>query len=262
MPTSQHPPARSLSAALSLNRCGALRYDDQHLLVGLGGQAPQLVGPLRESELRGVVGLGALTRNQWLAAFRRMEPELAGALRRAVTATMPADLSGLTVAVHGTGPIASAAEDLLCSLGATREPTAPELAVTVGAPGARLGTGHLRLVVELGCDQVVVGPLLRGHTGPCEMCLNLRRQDIDQHWAHLRPQAFGAGLHDDEPATVAELAHLALGLIGLTARGLVAGRPLPVGAAMSIGSPDGVLRHHLWPAHPRCDCQVARQQSA
>lgn len=263
-----HPPSTSrqmppgVPESLWPNRSRALRYDDEHILVGLGCREPQLVGPLRESVLRELIGLGALTRNQWMTAVRRIDPRVTAALHRAVTATMPTDLGGLSFEVHGAGPVATAIGELLPRLGATSAPGTAQLAVTVGAPGARLGTAELRLVVELGCDQVVVGPLLRAGAGPCEHCLNLRRQDADRRWASVWPQVLGTGLHDDEPSTAGELAYIAVGLVGLVARGVVAGRHLPVGAAMSIGSPDGTLRHHLWPAHPRCDCQLADRATA
>lgn len=214
-----------------------------------------MVGPLRESQMREVIGLGALTRAQWVAAFRRMDPRITTALHRAVTRTMPADLAGLRFAVHGVGSVAAAVDDLLPRLGGVRSEHRPELSVTVGPPGARVGDGDLQLVVELASDQVVVGPLLRPDAGPCPRCLNLRRQDADRHWAAVRPQVLGHGMYDDEPPTAAELAHVAVGLVGLVARGVGAGHPLPVGAAMSIGTPEGVLRHHLWPLHPRCGCR-------
>lgn len=257
-----NPAPEYLSNSLSPNRSGALRYDDQHLLIGLGCQWPQVVGPVRPAQLRGVVGLGAMTLNQWTAAFRRMDPAIAAALHRAVSATIPADLRQLRFQVHGSGPVASAIDDLLPRLGALRDRSEPTFGVTVGAPGARVGKSRLQLVVELGADQVVVGPLLRAENGPCAHCLNLRRQDVDRHWAHLRPQVLGSGLYDDEPPTAPELAHAVVGLVGLVARGIGAGRPLPPGAAMSLATPEGILRHHVWPAHPRCDCQQSREMPA
>lgn len=241
--------------ALSPNRSRALRYDESHLLIGLGARSPQVVGPFRPAVINRIVAAGALTRSQWATAFRGLDARAADALRDAVTCTLPPDLRGLDFAVHGCGPVAVAIAHLLDQLGATANPHLPMLGITVGAPGARLGPGVSRLIIELGPDQIVVGPLLQADAGPCEGCLNARRHDLDRRWERLRPQVLGNDLYDDEPTTSPELAHVAVGFAGLVARGLMSDNLLPIGSAMSVSSSLGRVMHHVWPIHPLCVCQ-------
>lgn len=243
---------------LSPNRSRAIRYDADHVLIGLGARQPQVVGPLRARELATVVTMGALTKGQWMSAFRTLDTRVASALRDAVSRTMPEDLHRLRVAVHGSGPIARSATELLEALGAVIDTRHPELSVTIGAPGIPPAAAPLRLLVELGSDQIVVGPLLRSRDGPCADCLQTLRLDLDRNWQRVRPQVFGLGLQDDEPTCPPELAHVAVGLVGVVCRGVAVDQLLPPGVAMSMATPDPRLRHHVWPTHPGCECQLRR----
>lgn len=252
---SASPPAHVAS------RLRALRYDEHSVVLGVGAHDPQLVGPLAPTTVQTVLGSGALTASQWASAFSRVDSQAARLLREAVAHALPADTIDLTYRIdsEGEGPVTTAVDDLLTALGATAVSERPDLALLIGAPG--LGGGSdaaARLLVEIGPDQVVVGPLLRPDAGPCADCLHERRRQLDPSWPLLHSQLRGLAICDGEPSTATELVSVAAGLVGIVARGWAGNHPLPAGAAMSIATPDGRLRQHLWPVHPLCDCQLTR----
>ncbi|MBD2758240.1 hypothetical protein IEE94_01755 [Yimella sp. cx-573] len=244
--------------AYSPNRFRALRYASDSVLIGIGSREPQLVGPLGDDAIRTVLRAGPLTGAQWATAFRKLDPSSADALRAAVRQVEPGELRAVDVTVDGHGPVADAARQVITALGARVVPDRCDVIVSIGAPGTLVAAvGRTQLVVELGSDQVVVGPLLRETSGPCANCLDVRRRQFDANWPHLATQMQHLSLCDGAPSTAPELTHVAVGLIGLVVRGHANGRPLPPGIALRATTDDYSISHHLWPVHPLCGCRTA-----
>ncbi len=112
---------------------------------------------------------------------------------------------------------------------------------------------HLPVVVT--GDRVIVGPLVRpGRAGPCLRCLDLHRTDRDPSWPMAAARLESTWPLPGPVTAPAELSSLAAGLVALVVRGLAGGDPLPAGLCLSATTPQPRVRHHLWSAHPSCDC--------
>ncbi len=186
---------------------------------------------------------------------------LAPALSRAPMAPTSA-----TVAVHGSEALAAAICSALAHSGidvvtgddpAALAERSPALAVVAGhyvlAP--ELHTLWLRrdiphLPVVVGDAGVTVGPFVEPGSGPCLLCVELRRRDGDAAWPALATQLLGRTSRAESPILVLEGAALASRMV---LRRLSAG----AGAAASvrIDAATGRRDARAWQQHPECGCR-------
>jgi len=110
------------------------------------------------------------------------------------------------------------------------------------------------LVVIVGEDGVVVGPLVRPGRGPCLRCLDLHRSDRDPGWRMVLNQVHRGARTDLPQESVS--AGLAAGLAGLQVLAQLDGVPDPaaLGATLEVELPDGLVARRSWPVHPACGC--------
>lgn len=221
----------------------------------------------------GVSGVDRLTA-RWHQHTRRWADVLAVVQDAAVRLTPPAQSPGWFV-VAGSGTVADQVSAVLNCIGrqTTSDPAGvaaiehdppvvqlrPDLVVLPAAEALpplaarrwqRHGISQLPVIVS--GERLTVGPLLRPGSGPCAHCLDLHRGDHDPGWAHWLA---GRGTLDrwQEPAHAdPEIAAVAAGLVGLVARGLLRGQPLPLGVSLSVEAPRPRVHHHLWTRHPAC----------
>lgn len=122
------------------------------------------------------------------------------------------------------------------------------------AGALRGGRRELFVPVQLVDGRGVIGPLRSGGLGPCPLCTQLHRTDVDPHWPHLLTQLPGAA--SAAPVTVAAtaahaaamvLAHYGLDRppLGTTSRRWQPGLVLDV-------DPFGELRESVMASHPHC----------
>jgi len=200
---------------------------------------------------------------------------------------------GRTVEVVGRGRTATALVEALraagvgtvreveASPGAPRAGLWPDVAVLVDRLAAdaaatevllREDVAHLSVVVQEG--RTLVGPLVRGHAGPCLRCLDLHRRDRDPQWPQvleqlLRPARRTGGASTGRPGGSAAVARrglrgpeeaasaaLAGSLAALQVLAHLDGHAVPaaVGATLEVELPDGLVSRRPWPAHPSCGC--------
>lgn len=205
--------------------------------------------------------------------------QVARLLEEATSTTLPVSRQAGTVVVPGTGPVP---ETICASLRQVTERvttgeedlarceqhladdsgTAPDLVVLACRDGIsphvysrwqRHGIPQLPVVAL--DHEVRVGPLVRPHAiGPCLRCLDLHRADLDPGWPDIAAQLDSTWPLPRPVTALPELAATAAGLVALVTRGLLSGHPLPAGLCFSITTPEPRLRHHMWTAHPACDC--------
>jgi len=200
---------------------------------------------------------------------------------------------GRTVEVVGRGRTATALVEALraAGVGTVREvavPPAPrrdglwpDVAVLVDRLAAdaaasevflREDVAHLSVVVQEG--RTLVGPLVRGQSGPCLRCLDLHRRDRDPQWPQVLEQLVGSPRRVGGPPTgrsggsaaaarrelrgpeEAASAALAGSLAALQVLAHLDGHTVPaaVGATLEVELPDGLVSRRPWPAHPSCGC--------
>lgn len=236
----------------------ALRCGPDRVVLGIAARHPQILTDLSERSMEELLRLPALPAHRWPQVFRRSgDRRLTALLRTAVERLGAAPVQGLRVEVDGDGVVAREIGRLVRDLGAVPGAT-PDVRVVVGGvvdPGEPRAA--LTLPVEVGSDQIVVGPLLRIGDGPCPGCLHLRRTDQFPAWPLVLTQLRAVRLADVAPGTAPELSRMASALVGLVLRGIAAGRPLPPGMALAVATPEPVVEHRFWPVHPRCDCSRA-----
>lgn len=137
------------------------------------------------------------------------------------------------VAVIGRGPLAGLLSELLRGSGCVvRKPhrgesdshflrfIPPEIplvavdrlasALTL-TPAVRNGARELFVAVQLIDGHGFIGPLATHAEGPCPLCTQLHRTDVDPHWPHLLTQVPAAG--GASPVTVAATASHAAALV-------------------------------------------------
>ncbi|TWP35313.1 TOMM precursor leader peptide-binding protein [Leekyejoonella antrihumi] len=268
-------------------RLRARRRNDHEVQLGMGERRGTILSGLSDEETRAITELGPLTAFQWSRATSTRPPsarwdhivELLG--RAAHEVTQHAGRTG-TVIVAGSGPIPDALAGVLTSIAGrviteTHEihqleqgvagpahqpldlvvlPCQEGLAPPMYAGWQRLRIPHLPVVVE--ATQVMIGPLVRpGTHGPCLRCLDRHRTARDPHWPDLVTQLDSAGPLPGEVTTAPDLVAMTAGLVGLTTRGLLAGRPLPAGTCLSVASPRPQVQYHVWTPHPECACMRA-----
>ncbi|WP_375476747.1 TOMM precursor leader peptide-binding protein [uncultured Jatrophihabitans sp.] len=109
------------------------------------------------------------------------------------------------------------------------------------------------LVVRLGADSGVIGPLVLPGLTSCLRCADLHRQDRDPAWAALSVQLTIGRRHG--PASSVAVATLVAGAAAVQALAFLDGeQPAAVNATLEVQLPDWRLRRRSWPMHPECDC--------
>jgi hypothetical protein len=134
------------------------------------------------------------------------------------------------------------------------------LATDAPLPDDRISSLHAAdapyLVVALGIDHGIVGPLvLPGLTG-CVRCADLHRGDRDPAWSALAVQMTVGRRHG--PASAVAVATVIAGAAAQQALAFLdGGEPDCIDGTLELRLPDWRLRRRSWPAHPRCGCAAA-----
>lgn len=266
---------RSLTPTLPPNLVVRQRSADSVLVTGTNPGSLVLEG-LTGAEVRAVLGLTATLRGPARAQLRPAPSArwsvILDVVCRAAARLTPGCAHG-QVLVLGEGPlpeeisraltpivgrVVTEPEALLAPEGdpASRSPdlvvlpAVDAVAALSGRPWHGREVPQLPIVVSAG--RLAVGPLVRPDAGPCLACLDLHRGARDPAWAPwLASRALRDDVERDLDATP-ELRVTAAALTALIARGLLEGRPLPVGVSLSLERPEPRLRHHLWTRHPAC----------
>ncbi|MGI8759909.1 MAG: ThiF family adenylyltransferase, partial [Jatrophihabitantaceae bacterium] len=108
------------------------------------------------------------------------------------------------------------------------------------------------LVVRLGPDHGVVGPLVIPGLTSCLRCADLHRLDRDPAWTALAVQ-----LADGRPGAGSGVGVAAIvgGIAAVQALAFLDGdEPAVVDGTLELRLPDWRIRRRSWPAHPDCDC--------
>ncbi len=109
------------------------------------------------------------------------------------------------------------------------------------------------LVVRLGSDHGVVGPLVIPGLTSCLRCADLHRVDRDPAWHALAVQLSVASRRGG--ASDVALATVIAGVAALQALAyLDGGQPNTIEKTIELHLPDWRLRRRSWPPHPGCDC--------
>ena len=134
------------------------------------------------------------------------------------------------------------------------------LATDGPVPDDRLGALHAAdapyLVVTLGIDSGVVGPLVLPGLTSCPRCADLHRGDRDPAWPALAVQlAIGSRYG---PASAVTVATISAGVAAQQALSFLDGsEPDCIDATLELHLPDWRLRRRSWPPHPECGCTAA-----
>ena len=181
-------------------------------------------------------------------------------------ATAPAQPLSATVAVHGSDSLVSAIASVLAHTGidvltgpdpASLAEHRPDLAIIAGhhvlAPDLhalwlRRDVPHLPVVI--GDAGAVVGPVVEPGDGPCLLCLELHRRDLDAAWPAVATQLLGRRSKAETPVLVMEAAAAACRMaLDRLATGASAAASLRIDAAT------GRREVRTWKAHPECGCR-------
>jgi hypothetical protein len=131
------------------------------------------------------------------------------------------------------------------------------LAVDGPVPDERFSALHAAdapyLLVTLGIDSGVVGPLVLPGLTSCPRCADLHRSDRDPAWPALAVQLAIDRRYG--PASSVAAATIAAGVAARQALVFLdGGEPECVEGTVELRLPDWRLRRRSWPAHPRCGC--------
>jgi len=207
-----------------------------------------------DSALAMVSGATAVEADALLAA-------LGPALRTAPTSPVTA-----TVAVHGSDALVSAISTTLAHTGidvitgpdaSALADQVPDLAILAAhyvlrpdlhALWLRRDVPHLPVV--LSDTGVMVGPIIEPGSGPCLLCLELHRRDLDTAWPAIAAQLLGRSSRAETPVLVMEAAAAAsrLALERLDAGAGAA-------ASLRIDATSGRREVRTWQRHPECGCR-------
>ncbi len=270
----------------------ALRRSADQVQFGLSPGCGVVLGGLNDAEASWLLSLGSTlpatsprhrtravaidTAQRWGLDSDRAA-QLLQALRahRVILASPPSDLinppsSDGCVRVLGRGVVPAALrEHFGDSCGHTQGPPGrmdggtcaqPSLTVLVvndaigpkeGAQWAHSGQAHLPVVVQ--AHRVVLGPLVSEPQGPCLMCLDLIRRDIDGAWPRIAAQMQTSPVEwGSEVDADAALGAAIVGLCSMVARCHLDGVWVPSGLTWEINGPlPQVLTRH-WHPHPSC----------
>jgi len=127
-------------------------------------------------------------------------------------------------------------------------------------PDERVPSLHARnaayLVVTLGVDFGVVGPLVLPGLTSCVRCADLHRRDRDPAWSALAVQLTVERRYG--PASPVTAATVVAGLAGHQALAFLDGdEPDCLDATLEARLPDYRIRRRSWPPHPECGCTDA-----
>lgn len=113
--------------------------------------------------------------------------------------------------------------------------------------------GCAHLVVRLGADHGVVGPLVIPGLTSCLRCADLHRRDRDPAWSALALQLTVPRPHGTaSDVTVAAVVAGVAAMQALTY--LDGGEPAVIDGTLELHLPDWRLRRRSWPTHPECGC--------
>jgi bacteriocin biosynthesis cyclodehydratase domain-containing protein len=131
------------------------------------------------------------------------------------------------------------------------------LACDAPVDGERREALHARdrahLVVRMGVDHGVVGPLVIPGLTSCLRCADLHRLDRDPLWTALAVQLAVPPRRD--PGTSVALATVVAGIAARQALAFLDGDPpAAIEATLEVHEPDWRIRRRSWPVHPDCDC--------
>jgi uncharacterized metal-binding protein len=134
------------------------------------------------------------------------------------------------------------------------------LAVDGPLPEDRLAAFHARnaayLVVSLGLDGGVIGPLVLPGLTSCLRCADLHRGDRDPAWSALAVQLTVERRHG--PASSVPVAAVIAGIAAQQALAYLDGdEPDCLDATLEYRPPDYRVRRRSWPPHPDCGCAGA-----
>ncbi len=131
------------------------------------------------------------------------------------------------------------------------------LAVDGPVPDDRLGALHAAdapyLVVTLGVDSGVVGPLVLPGLTSCPRCADRHRSDRDPAWSALAVQLSVEGRYG--PASAVTVATITAGVAAQQALTFLdGGEPDCIDGTLELHLPDWRLRRRSWPPHAGCGC--------
>jgi hypothetical protein len=133
------------------------------------------------------------------------------------------------------------------------------LAVDAPVPDDRLTALHADdapyLVVTVGVDAGIVGPLVLPGLTSCPRCADRHRADRDPAWAAIAVQLTVERRYG--PASAVTVATIIAGVAAQQALAFLdGGEPDCIDGTIEICLPDWRLRRRSWPAHPDCGCAV------
>jgi bacteriocin biosynthesis cyclodehydratase domain-containing protein len=109
------------------------------------------------------------------------------------------------------------------------------------------------LLVRMGHDHGVVGPLVIPGLTSCLRCADLHRLDRDPAWTALAVQL--SIRHRASGACDVALATTIAGMAATQALSFLDGaQPATVEGTLEVHLPDWRVRRRSWPIHPDCDC--------
>jgi len=170
-----------------------------------------------------------------------------------------------TVAVHGSDSLVSAIASTLAHSGIDVVTGPDAAALAEQRPALAILAGHYvlppelhalwlrrdvpHLPVLLGDAAAVVGPFVEPGSGPCLLCLELHRRDLDAAWPAIATQLLGRHSRAETPTLVMEAAAAAcrLALERLSAGPSAA-------ASLRIDAATGRRETRSWQPHPECGC--------
>ena len=131
------------------------------------------------------------------------------------------------------------------------------LAVDGPVPDDRLSALHAAdapyLVVTLGVDAGVIGPLVLPGLTSCPRCADRHRADRDSAWSALAVQLTIGRRYG--PASAVSVATITAGVAAQQALAFLdGGEPDCIDGTLELCLPDWRLRRRSWPAHPECGC--------
>lgn len=111
------------------------------------------------------------------------------------------------------------------------------------------------LLIRLGADHGVVGPLVIPGLTSCLACADRHRRDRDPAWNSLAVQL--SQPHRANAASSVAVTAVIAGLASLEALTFLdGGQPATIEATLEMAPPDIRTRRRSWPPHPDCDCML------
>ncbi len=112
------------------------------------------------------------------------------------------------------------------------------------------------LLVRLGADNGVVGPLVIPGLTSCLGCADLHRRDRDPAWDALAVQL--SQPHRATSSSQVAVAAVVAGIAAMQALSFLdGGRPETIEGTLEMHPPDIRVRRRTWPPHPDCPCMIS-----